>query len=142
MSKAEQGSKVKIHYTGKLDNDQVFDSSEGKAPMEFTIGEKMIIPGLEEAVTGMGPSDTKTVTISPDKAYGDYREEMIFKVPRNNIPEDIDPKVGQNLQVQQQGGQPSLVTVKEVTDEDVTLDANHPLAGKDLIFDIELVEVA
>lgn len=141
MSIAKQGDTVKVHYTGKLKDGSVFDSSANREPLEFTLGSGNMIPGFEQAVLGMDSGDKKTAEIPVDQAYGEKREDMIISVPRENVPGDIQPEVGQQLAIQQQGGQQVPVTVTEVTDEKVVLDANHPLAGKDLVFEIELVEV-
>ncbi|MFP4451797.1 MAG: peptidylprolyl isomerase [Desulfobacterales bacterium] len=138
---AQQGDKVKIHYKGKLDDGSVFDSSEGRDPLEFKIGDGNIIPGVEEAVLGMEPEETKEATIPPEKAYGEYRDEMIIEVDRSQFPEHIDPEPGQQLELKQSEGQNVVVTVTDVGEEKVTLDANHPLAGKDLTFEITLQEI-
>ncbi|MEX2400731.1 MAG: peptidylprolyl isomerase [Rhodothermales bacterium] len=141
MAEAKKGDKVSVHYTGKLEDDTVFDSSTGGDPLSFEIGSGQIIPGFEKGVIGMAPGDSKTVDIAPEQAYGPYRDDQIIEVSAEKLPDDIDPEVGQRLQVQQQNGETAVVTVKEVTDEVVKLDANHPLAGKKLTFDIELVSV-
>lgn len=141
MAEAKKGDKVSVHYTGKLEDDTVFDSSTGGDPLSFEIGSGQIIPGFEKGVIGMAPGDSKTVDIAPDQAYGPYRDDQIIEVSAEKLPDDIDPEVGQRLQVQQQNGETAVVTVKEVTDDAVKLDANHPLAGKKLTFDIELVSV-
>lgn len=141
MSQAKEGDTVKVHYTGKLKDGSVFDSSESREPLEFTLGSGNMIPGFEQAVVGMDAGDKKTTEIPVTQAYGEKREDMIISVPRENVPGDIDPEVGQQLAIQQEGGQQVPVTVTEVTEEKVVLDANHPLAGKDLVFDIEVVEV-
>lgn len=140
MAEAQSGDTVRVHYTGRLDGGEVFDSSRGRDPLEFTLGGGQVIAGFDEAVTGMTPGDEKTVTIPAGEAYGARRDELSGEVPRAQFPPDIDPQVGQQLQMQQ-GGQTFVVTVTEVTDEAVRLDANHPLAGKDLTFDLELVEI-
>jgi peptidylprolyl isomerase len=142
MAQAKEGNTVKVHYTGKLEDGRVFDTSANSEPLEFTIGEGKVLPSFEQAVVGMNPGDTKSINIPADKAYGPRREDMVVTVERNKIPNNIKPEVGQRLQVQQKEGQPVLVTVTNVSDLEVTLDGNHPLAGKDLVFDIELVEVA
>lgn len=142
MSKVQKGNKVKVHYTGKLSDGQVFDSSEGREPLEFTIGSGMLIQGFETGVVGMEVGDTKTVKITPEEGYGERNDELVAVVPRTNIPPDVDVSVGQMLQVQQPNNQTVNVVVTDVSDENVTLDANHPLAGKELTFDIEVVEIA
>lgn len=141
MSKVNEGDTVKVHYTGKLEDDSVFDSSVDREPIEFTIGKGQLIPGFEDAVVGMEPGDKKSVKIPVDKAYGPHRDDMVVKVNKSEFPNDVDPEVGQQLQVSQSNGQTFNVVVTGIEDENVTLDANHPLAGKDLIFDIELIDI-
>ena len=143
MSTAQKGNTVKVHYTGKLTDGTVFDSSyQRNEPIEFTLGQKNMIAGFEQAVEGMSEGDTKTAEIPANEAYGDKKEDMILKIPKSDIPENIKPEVGQQLAMQDNNGQQVPVTVTEVSDENVTLDANHPLAGKDLVFELELVEIA
>lgn len=141
MERAQEGNTAKVHYTGKLTDGTVFDSSREREPLEFTVGSGQIIPGFEEAVSDMAVGDTKTVTIPPEKAYGPHRDEMMFEVDHSQFPEGLNPEKGQQLQTQTGEGQPLLVTVADVAEDKVTLDANHPLAGKELTFDIELVEL-
>ncbi|HEB70443.1 MAG TPA: peptidylprolyl isomerase [Desulfobulbus sp.] len=141
MTQAQHGDTVKIHYTGTLEDGTVFDSSEGHDPLEFTLGSGQVIVGFEEAVTGMKSGDKKKVNIPADKAYGQRNDEMVLQAPRDQIPADIDPEIGQQLQMGGPNGETVVVRVTEVTDEYVTLDANPPLAGKDLTFDIELVTI-
>jgi len=141
MTQAKQGDTVKIHYTGKLHDGTVFDTSDGRDPLSFTIGGGQVIPGFEEAVLGMAKDEKKNVTIPPEKAYGPRNEEMVINVPRDQVPPDINPETGQRLQMQGPNEQMIIVQITEVTEESITLDANPPLAGKDLIFDIELVEI-
>ncbi|MFW6334724.1 MAG: FKBP-type peptidyl-prolyl cis-trans isomerase [Desulfosalsimonas sp.] len=141
MTQAKQGDTVKVHYKGKLDDGSVFDSSEGRDPLEFKIGDGNIIPGVEEAVEGMAPEETKEATIPPEKAYGEYRDEMVIEVDKSQFPENIDPEPGQQLELKQSEGQNIVVTVTNVGEEKVTLDANHPLAGKDLTFELTLKEI-
>jgi peptidylprolyl isomerase len=142
MSPAKKGDNVKVHYTGKLDDGTVFDSSEGKAPLEFQMGESQVIPGFEDAVNGMNPGDKKTFKIPCDQAYGPRREDLVAQISKEQFPEHITLEIGQQLQIPQQEGQPLVVRITEITDEAVTLDANHPLAGEDLTFEIELIEAA
>jgi peptidylprolyl isomerase len=141
MAKAKNNDTVKVHYTGKLDDGRVFDSSESHDPLQFTIGGGKIIPGFEQAVIGMNPGESKTIKISADQAYGPYHKDMVMVVERDKIPENIKPEIGQQLELRQAGGQSALVAVTGIAETSVTLDANHPLAGKDLIFDIQLVEI-
>lgn len=142
MTQVKSGDTVRIHYTGTLTDGTKFDSSEGRDPLEFTVGEGQIIPGLEQAIPGMTVGDKKTVAVPAENAYGDTNPDARQDVPRGEIPADIPLDLGTQLQVQAPDGQVLPVTVVAVTEEVVTLDANHPLAGKDLTFDIELVEIA
>ena len=142
MAQAKTGDTVKVHYTGKLDDGTVFDTSADREPLQFTIGEGQLIQDFEQAIVGMNPGDSKTVQILSDNAYGPHHEEMIMVVERNQFPDDLEPKVDQMLQVRQQDGQTYTVKVTDVSEANVTLDANHPLAGKDLTFDIRLAEIA
>ncbi len=141
MRQAKKGDTVKVHYTGKLENGTVFDTSLNRDPLQFTIGNDEVIPGFEEAVIGMAPGDSKTVKITADKAYGSHLDEMVLVVERTQIPPNLKPEVGQQLQLKQADGKVILVVVTDVSESTITLDANHPLAGKDLIFDIQLVEI-
>jgi peptidylprolyl isomerase len=141
MAQAKNGDTVKVHYTGKLDDGTVFDTSANREPLQFTIGEGQLIQDFEQAVVGMNPGDSKTVQIPSDNAYGPHHEEMIMVVERNQFPDDLEPKVDQMLQVRQQDGQTYTVRVTDVSESKVTLDANHPLAGQDLTFDIQLSEI-
>jgi len=134
----EKGSKVKVHYTGKLTDNEVFDSSTGKEPLEFTVGEGQLIPGFENGVMGLNTGDKKTIELEPEQAYGQFREDLINEVPKENLPEGVE--VGQALQAQTEQG-PVRVTVVELNETMGKVDANHPLAGKKLIFDLEVVEV-
>jgi len=140
MAVATDGDTVRIHYTGRLDDGTVFDSSEGRDPLEFVLGAGQVIPGFDQAVTGMETGEEKTVTIPAGDAYGPRRGELIVNLGRSEIPKGLDPKVGQRLQMSTQDGKTLQVTVAETSDTGVVLDANHPLAGKDLTFDIHLVE--
>lgn len=142
MSQAKSGDTVAVHYTGKLDDGTVFDSSADRDPLQFSIGEGHVIPGFEDAVIGMTPGDSVTKTIPSEQAYGPYRDEMVMVVEREQIPSEIPLDVGQQLHLQGPAGQPPLpVLVTDVSDNQVTLDANHPLAGENLTFDIQLLEI-
>jgi len=141
MAQAKTGDTVKVHYTGKLDDGTVFDTSADREPLQFTIGQGQLIPDFEQAVVGMNPGESKTVQIPSENAYGPHRQEMVMEVGRNEFPADLEPKVDQRLQVRQQDGQTFPVTVTAVSESSVTLDANHPLAGKDLTFDVQLTEI-
>ena len=142
MAVATDGDTVRIHYTGRLDDGTIFDSSEGRDPLEFVVGSGQVIPGFDRAVTGMEAGQEKTVTIPADQAYGPHRDDLLIKLGRSEIPEGVEPKVGQRLQMSTKDGQTFQVTVAETSDANVVLDANHPLAGKDLTFDIHLVATA
>lgn len=141
MTHATAGNTVRIHYTGTLQDGSVFDSSEGRDPLEFQLGSGQIIPGLDRAIDGMAMGEQKTVTIPAAEAYGDYQPEAKQDVPREQIPDDIPLDEGTMLQMQTPDGRQVPVQVAAVTDATVTLDANHPLAGKDLTFAVELVSV-
>lgn len=144
MSKVKDGDTVKVHYTGTLTEEgSVFDSSEERGePLEFTLGDGQLIPGFEDAVIGMEEGDETTVEIDSEDAYGQRREDLELEVSKSDLPDNIDPQVGMQLQMQQQeNGQAIPVQITDVEDDFVKLDANHPLAGKDLTFDIELIEL-
>jgi len=141
MSQAKQGDSVKVHYTGKLDDGTVFDSSVGREPLDFTVGAGQLIAGFDEAVVGMAVGEKKTVRIAAEQAYGPHNPEMTLQVPRSDLPADIQPELGMQLEASQEGGHSMVVTVVEITDESVTFDANHPLAGKALTFEIEVVDL-
>jgi len=141
LSKAKDGDTVKVHYTGTLENGEVFDTSREREPLEFKLGEGQLIPGFEKAVIGMAEGDSTKVDIPSDEAYGEAREDLVIKVPKDQLPEDVEPQIGMQLQVNQPNGQPIPVRITEVGEAELTLDANHPLAGKDLSFDIELINV-
>lgn len=141
MSQANNGDTVKIHYNGKLKDGTVFDSSDGRDPLEFKIGENKIIPAVEASVVGLTEGDTTTVEVAADDAYGPRREEAVQTVERSMIPEDVDISVGNQLQATGPNGDTLVLTVVESDDSSVTLDGNHPLAGEDLVFEIELVEI-
>lgn len=141
MAQAKTGDKVKVHYTGKLPDGTVFDSSEGRDPLEFTLGEGMVIQGFEEAVTGLAPGEKREISFGPDKGYGDYDESLSCAVPRDQIPPHITPEQGMMLAFTTEDGQPAHVVVTAVEEDSVTLDANHPLAGQELTFLVELVSI-
>ncbi len=140
MAQAKSGDIVRIHYTGTLTDGSQFDSSAGREPLEFTLGDGMVIPGFDTAVDGMSIGESKTFEIPADQAYGERRNEMVMTVSRDEFPAHIDPEAGQQLQMQQ-GEQVFVVTVTEVSEDAIVLDANHPLAGEDLTFTVELVEI-
>ncbi|QWR78008.1 FKBP-type peptidyl-prolyl cis-trans isomerase [Candidatus Magnetomonas plexicatena] len=141
MAQVKMGDKVRVHYKGYLSDGSVFDSSLEREPMEFTLGEGMLIAGFENGVLGMNEGDTKTVKIPPEDGYGPYREDMVLVVERSQVPPNINPYPGMVLQVRSNDGSSVNVTVAEIADTSVTLDGNHPLAGKELNFDITVVEV-
>jgi len=141
LSKIKEGDTVKVHYTGTLEDGSVFDSSREREPLEFTLGKGQLIPGFEKAVTDMEIGESAKITIPTDEAYGEPREDLIISVPKTQLPDDVEPKVGLQLQVNQPNGEPVPVRITEVGDENLKLDANHPLAGRDLTFDIEVIDV-
>lgn len=143
MSQATQGDKVQVHYTGKLPDGKVFSTSQGKQPLQFTIGEGRVIPGLEKAILGMAPGESKSVEIPAAQGFGPRRKDLVVQIDRSQVPDNMDPRVGQRrpLQLGTQA-QPVQAVVTDVSEEGLTLDANHPLAGKDLRFEVELVKVA
>ncbi len=138
---AQKGDTVKVHYTGTLEDGTQFDSSHGRQPLEFTIGEGKVIPGFENAVTGMKEGDSKTVSIPHTEAYGERNESMLIEISKEQLPADLKPEVGQQLQMQRMDGQTMIATVTSIGENGITVDANHPLAGKDLTFKIDLVEI-
>lgn len=138
---AKKGDKVKVHYTGKLNDGAVFDSSEGREPLEFTLGEGSMIRGFENAIYAMEAGQSKTVTIPSLEAYGPHKEGLVMTFDRTQLPPGMSPRVGDQLQMQTPSGGAAVVTVSAASDKDITIDANHPLAGKDLTFEIRLVEV-
>jgi peptidylprolyl isomerase len=142
MSQATTGNTVKIHYKGTLEDGSQFDSSEGREPLEFELGSGQVIPGFEQAVEGMAVGESKSVTIAPEDAYGPRVEQAIQEVPKSVLPAELVPVVGMALQAQNQDQQPVQLTVTAVGEESITVDGNHPLAGKTLNFDINLVEIA
>jgi peptidylprolyl isomerase len=142
MSKAKDGDKVKVHYTGKFEDGEVFDSSVDRDPLEFTLGQGQVIPGFENGIKGMEIGEKKSITVAPQEGYGERHDQNIIEVKKSVFPADIEPEVGRQLQVQSPDGNRMNVVITDVKDETVTLDANHPLAGKTLVFDVELVEIA
>lgn len=141
MSEAKKGDHVKVHYTGKLTTGEQFDSSAGREPLAFTVGAGQMIKGFDDAIPGMSVGDKKTINIAPEHAYGEKNKEAIIEFPLSNIPEDMKLEPGMKLQLQNEAGHPVPVVVTEVKEDVVILDANHELAGKELVFDIELVEI-
>ena len=142
MQQVKSGDTVKVHYSGRLNDGTTFDSSEGRDPLEFKVGNGDVIKGFDEGVTGMSVGDKKTVHIPANDAYGQKDDNRIVEFPRENFPADLEPEVGMQLNMTNGSGQVIPVVIIGVGTESVTLDANHPLAGEDLIFDIELVDIA
>jgi peptidylprolyl isomerase len=141
MAQAKAGDKVKVHYHGKLTSGETFDSSQGRDPLEFELGSGMVIPGFDEGVEGMTEGEKKTINIPVDQAYGPRRQEMMIDMPRERFPSEMELEVGMPLMMSDGNGNNHQVVVTEIRESSVMLDANHPLAGQDLIFDLELVEI-
>ena len=141
MQQVKSGDKVKVHYHGKLDNGDTFDKSEGREPLEFEVGSGMVIKGFDDGVTGMSVGEKKTIVIPAENAYGPQNPDMLIEMPKERFPQDMEIEVGMPLSMSDGQGQQFQVTITEIRDEVVLLDANHPLAGKDLTFDLELVEI-
>ncbi|MCY0093136.1 FKBP-type peptidyl-prolyl cis-trans isomerase [Hoeflea ulvae] len=141
MSEAKSGDTVRINYTGKLTDGTRFDSSEGREPLEFQLGSGQIIPGLDRGVEGMKVGDKQTVTVPAEEAYGPHDAAKVQQVPRNALPPELEPQEGMQLQAQTPEGAQMTLIVTAVAEQEITVDANHPLAGKDLIFEIEMVEI-
>lgn len=141
MTQAKNGDQVKVHYTGTLTDGTIFDSSVQREPLQFTLGEGQLIPGFERAVLGMQVGEVKTFTIEAADAYGLHNATLIFTVAHGSLPSNMNPSIGQRFQVRQQDGSVMAVSVSAITEEGVTFDANHPLAGKDLTFEIHIVEI-
>lgn len=142
MSKARQGDTVNVHYTGKLADGTIFDTSVGSEPLCFTIGKSEVIPDFEQSVLEMSPGESKIIQIPAERAYGSHRAEMMLVVERSKFPVGFEPEIGQHLQIRQDDGNMFFVTVTEVSESNVILDANHPLAGKDLTFEMQLVGIS
>jgi peptidylprolyl isomerase len=140
MQSAKTGDTVHVHYSGRLNNGEEFDSSRGREPLRFTLGAGDVIAGFDDAVTGMTVGEEKQITIPVDQAYGEHREDLVMRVGRDQFPEDYIPTVGEQVQLNA-GGQSFVVTVTDVEGDRVTLDGNHPLAGEPLIFDLRLVDI-
>ena len=141
MQQVKSGDKVKVHYHGRLVNGETFDSSEGRSPLEFEVGSGMVIKGFDDGVTGMTVGEKKTINIPVDEAYGPKNEEMLIEMPKDRFPKEMEIEIGMPLSMSNGSGQNFQVVVIEIKEDAVVLDANHPLAGQDLIFDLELVEI-
>jgi len=137
----KKGDKVKVEYTGKLENGQVFDTSEGKQPLEFEVGAGKIIKGFDKAIVGMKKGEEKEITLKPEQAYGDPDPKKVQKIPRDKLPEGKEPKPGMMLAMKTPDGRQVPVKIKEVSDKDITIDLNHPLAGKTLNFKIKVIDI-
>ena len=142
MQEAKNGDQVKVHYHGRLPDGTTFDSSEGRSPLEFEVGAGQVIKGFDDGVLGMKQGDKKTIHIPVEEAYGEKSEDMIIEFPREQFPPDMKPEIGMQLNLRGQDGRNFPVVIAEVRDQVVVLDGNHPLAGKDLIFDIEMVQIS
>ena len=142
MTRAKNGDTVKVHYMGRLEDGRVFETTKNHQPLEFVMGSGKIIPGFEKSVLGMEVGDTKTIRIPPDEAYGPRRQDLIVDIKKSDFPDNIRPAIGQRLQIRQPNGHFIDVIIMDMNEDLVTLDANHPLAGNSLIFDVELVEIA
>jgi len=141
LAKAKNGDTVKVCYSVKLDDGTEIDSSNEDEYLEFTIGDGKVIPGFEKALVGMNPGESKTINIPKEEAFGQYHKEMVEVVDLNKFPDHLIPEIGQRLEIPQVNDQKIIVTVTEVTESKVTLDANHPLAGKELTYNIQLIEI-
>jgi peptidylprolyl isomerase len=141
MKTAQSGDTVRVNYTGRFENGDIFDTSDGSQPLEFKLGGDQVIPGFDNAVLGMNTGDKKTVTINPEDAYGEHFDTLVLVMPRENFPADIAPEIGMHLHLVDENEHAMPVLVTEITDDTITLDANHPLAGMPLVFEIELIEI-
>lgn len=142
MTTVKKGDRISIHYTGKLEDGTVFDSSESRGPLEFTVGAGEVIPGLEDGIIGMKPGESKTIRIPMEMAYGPRFEERVFQLGREKVPQGLAPEIGQQLQMYRADGMPITVTVVGISENSLTMDCNHPLAGKALVFDTKLVNIS
>ena len=141
MNQVKENNTVKVNYTGKLADGQVFDSSEGKEPIEFTLGQGQLIPGFEKGLIDMKLNEKKTITVAKEEAYGDVNKDLIQEVKKTELPQDMTPEVGMGLVSKSPDGQEMNLMVVEVKEETIVIDGNHPLAGKDLVFDLEVLEI-
>ena len=139
--KVKKGDTIQVHYTGKFEDGKEFDSSLNRQPLQFEVGAGRVIKGFEDAVIGLQAGEKKTVTVSAEDAYGSFDENLLIEIPKKNVPEGVTPEVGMRLQLVNQQGQAAHVVVTEILDRTVRLDANHPLAGKTLVFDLEVLEI-
>jgi peptidylprolyl isomerase len=142
MAQAQVGNEVEVHYKGFLDDGSVFDTSEKKDPLKIKIGDKRVIGDFEDAIVGMSEGEKKTISITPENAYGNYKQELMLKITRDKLPDHINPELGMQLKINREDGDDFVVRITEITDETLTIDGNHPLAGKKLNFDIQLLKVS
>lgn len=142
MSEARNGDRVKVHYTGKLWDGRILGSTENNQPVEFTIGSGQIVPGIEKGIIGMEVGERKTITIPPEDGFGPRREELVVDVNKSELPENMEPAIGQRVRMPHDDGQNIDLVITDVAEDTITLDANHPLAGRMLLFDLELVAIA
>ena len=141
MAKAKNGAKVKVHFTGSLEDGSIFGSTADEEPFEFTIGEKNMLPGFESAVIGMQEGDTKSITLPPEEAYGSHKKELVHVMDRTSFPEEINLGIGKTLRIRTQDGKYAVVTIKDFTEDNIVIDGNDPLAGETLTFNIELIDI-
>ena len=141
MKEAKKGDTVKVHYQGKSKDGELFDKSDEKNPFKFTIGEGRVIPGFEEAVLGMSPGESKKIEVPPNKAYGPYRADLVIKVNKDSLSNELELEKGRQFKINSGPKEGMVLTLTDMDEESVTFDGNHPLAGKDLVFDIEMVDV-
>ncbi len=141
MQQVKSGDRIKVHYHGRLTNGETFDKSEGREPLEFEVGSGMVIKGFDDGVTGMAVGDKKTINIPAAEAYGEKNEEMVIHMPKDRFPKDMEIEVGMPLVMSDNNGHQHQVVIIDIKEDEVVLDANHPLAGEELIFDLELVEI-
>ena len=142
MAQAQIGNEVEVHYKGFLDDGTVFDTSEKKDPLKIVLGEKKLIADFEDAIVGMTEGEKKTISITPENAYGTYKKELMLKIDKNKLPDHIKPELEMQLKINREDGDDFVVRITEIADETLTIDGNHPLAGKKLNFDIHLVKVS
>lgn len=141
MAQAKKGDHVKVHYKGTLEDGSEFDASFNREPIEFTLGDGMLLPRFEQAVEGMDEGETRNIKIPADEAYGPYFQDLVIEFEKEQFPPDLDAKIGEHLELQQEDGSSTVVKIVNISGDKVSLDANHPLAGKDLLFEIKLLAV-
>lgn len=141
MAQAKKGDHVKVHYKGTLEDGTEFDASTNREPIEFTLGDGMLLPGFEQAVEGMDEGETRNIRIPADEGYGPYFQDLVIEFDKEQFPPDLEPRIGEHLELQQEDGSSTVVKILQISGDKVSLDANHPLAGKDLLFEIMLLAV-